>query len=73
MLYAVSHIDFFKNKLKTEIIEASSAKDALTKHTELNQPETIVWVDTMPDDIEEIKEAFFNTDQAIDVIEINKS
>lgn len=68
--FAVGYINFCDNDLSIEIVEANDVKEAIGKHSVLTGPRNKAWMDEMPDDIEEIKERFFNSDSMIDVVEI---
>lgn len=65
MRYAVGYINFFDNDLKIEIVEASSVREAVNKHS------CIVDYGVFPEDLEDIKNFFFNADAAIDVVQID--
>lgn len=69
--YAVGHIDFFNNDLKIEVVAADSVKEALSKHSAIGESkEVLEWLDSLPEDLESIKEEFFNADQCVDVVEL---
>lgn len=69
--YVVVYMNFFDNELKSEIIEAESPKQAIAAHSCIRDyDETLEWLMEMPDDLESIKDDFFNSDQLIDVVEV---
>ena len=76
--YAVSYINFFNNELTIEIVEAETIKKAILKHSKLlaensdnGKVDEEDWLHTnMPEELEEIKETFFDMDCMVDVVEI---
>ena len=69
--YVVCYLNFFDNELKSEIIEAESPKQAIANHSCItNYDDTLEWLMELPDDLESIKEEFFNGDLLIDVVEV---
>ncbi len=68
--YAVAHMDYFENDLKIEVVEASSVREALGKHSKLAGP----WAQkafSSSDSLEKIKKTlFFYADQLVDIVEI---
>lgn len=69
--YVVVYLNFFDNELHSEIIEATSPKHAIAQHSSIsNYEETLERLMEMPDDLESIKDVFFDADQLIDVVEI---
>jgi len=65
--FAVGYMSFFDNVLKIEIVEAENFKSSIVKHSLLRDSS---WLSEIPDDLEEIKTFFWNTDSMIDVLEI---
>ena len=70
MKYAVAYVNLFDNDLTIEIVEADTPKEAIKKHTRLADACHAEWVAEMPEDLEEIKEVFFDGDTLVDVIEL---
>lgn len=71
MKYAVGFLSFFDNDLVVNIVEADSVKEAICKHESIAvYEETEAWLSELPDDLETLKEEFFNGDLAVDVVEI---
>lgn len=73
-LYAVSHIDFGDNNLKTEIVYAHSPFEAIYQHSDLQSGEVKKWLDEIAiRTVESFKQEFFNCDAAIDVVKVNSA
>ena len=68
--FAVGFLSFFENDLIVEVVEADNWRDAIFKHTSLISDDMEEWIADMPEGLEEIKEAMFNGEIAIDVKEI---
>lgn len=64
--YAVGYINWFDHDLKIEIIKAVDVRDAISKHSSLSN---IVLLG-MPQELEDIKQWFFDQDAMIEVIEL---
>jgi Mg/Co/Ni transporter MgtE len=69
-MYAVGVLSYFDNELKIEFVEAASIKEAVAGHSMLKSDDMSEWLEEMPDDLETLKEHFFNGDMAVDVKEI---
>jgi len=69
-LFAVGYMNFMENDLKIEVISADSVKEAILKHSWLQDKDVHEWINGMPDSLEEMKEEFFNGDAAVDVVEV---
>ena len=72
MRYAVAYVNLFDNELSVEILEGSSWRDALLRHSYfvsmLNScPE---WIDLIPKDLEDAKDYCFECDSLIDVVPV---
>ena len=63
--YVVGHIDFFNNELVLERIEANTWQEALAAHSKCED-----MFDPMPDTLEDAKEAAFDQDAMIAVLEL---
>ena len=61
--YVVSHMDFFENELKSEVVEANSYTDAV-KASSFD----LAWVFEDTDSLEKAKEYAFNSDTVFEVI-----
>lgn len=72
MKWAVAYMNFSDNQLAVEIIEANTMIEALSKHSGLNGGSRD-WLKNMPNDLQQIRDLFWEADAAIDVIEIEES
>ncbi len=74
MKFAVAHASTFDNDITIEIIVADSLKQAIMAHSAFSIPESKPdydkWFEEMPDELEEIKEFFFNGDILVSAMEI---
>jgi len=68
--YAVGYINFSDNELTIEIVEAPNIYEAVKKHSQLQEDSLQKWISEMPQELQDIKEEFFNGDAMIDVKEI---
>jgi len=69
--YAVGYVNFFDNELILEVVSANSLREAILSHSKLrveDDPHTDHWLDSAPDEIEEIKEYFFDADILVSAI-----
>lgn len=64
--FAVGYFSAFDGELTVEIVEADSIQEAIGKHPRIKSED---W-NQLPEDLEEIKDYFFNADAGIDVVEI---
>lgn len=74
MKFAIAHADCMDNDIIIEIIVADSLKQAIMAHSAFNKPESKPdydkWLEEMPDELEDIKEFFFNGDVLVGATEI---
>ena len=65
--FAVAYLSYTDNVLSIEVVEAEDWQRAIIKHSRLGDigPEDIA------DNLEQVKEDFFNWDAAIDVVELS--
>lgn len=72
--FAVAHSCCFENDLTIEIIWADNLKAAILKHSAFNKPKSVPdydkWFEDMPDNLEEIKDFFFDGDILVDAVKI---
>ena len=68
--WCVAHANLFDNDIKTEFIHAETMQDAIRNHSRLKDPENEEWLKDLPEDIEELKQFFFDADMLVDVLEI---
>lgn len=74
MKFAVAHADCMDNDITIEIIVADSLKQAIMKHSAFNKSTSKSdydeWFEEMPNELEDIKEFFFNGEILIGATEI---
>ena len=74
MRFAVAYANAFDNDITIEIIVADSLKQAIVAHSAFNmsksKPDYDEWFEDMPDELEAIKEFFFNGDTLVSATEI---
>jgi hypothetical protein len=74
MKFAVGHADFYDNDLIIEIVEADNLKLAIQAHSRFHRPseeaDNEEWFRGMPDDLEGIKQFFFDADTLVSATEI---
>lgn len=67
--FAVGVINFFNNELIIEIVEGDNWQDALSKHSQIDE-DLLDFLINNKKSLEEAKQAAFNCDMMIDIIEI---
>lgn len=74
MRFAVAVANPFDNDITIEIIVADSLKQAIMAHSAFNSSKSKAdydkWFEEIPDELEEIKEFFFNGDVLVSATEI---
>ena len=72
MQWAVAYMNFTDNQLTVEIIEANTMTEAMSKHSRLNGG-CRDWLKNMPNDLQQIRDLFWEADAAIDIALIEES
>ena len=76
--FAVAYASLFENNLVIEVVDAENEKQAILNHSKVKsddpvvQQETVDWINGMSDDMEDIKEEFFNGEILVDVLELEQ-
>ena len=68
--YAVAYMNFFDNELTIEFVEAETEKQAIFSHSKMQSDSG--WSEELSDNLDEIKQAFFDGDTLVDVKEIKE-
>ena len=66
-MWAVAYMNFFDNELSVELVKADTLIEALSKHSKLVNED---WLKTMPNDLKQLRDLFWEMDSAVDAVEI---
>ena len=72
--FAVGFADFFDNDLVIEVVEAGDVHKAILGHSKFKdskyKEDDEKWLADMPEDVEALKDFFFNADTLFDCIKL---